>query len=1072
MKRTLATVLALLMILSTASFAAPTLTGTVTTASEAAPEKVQADIPEASLSAEKETYNDTYGTLVYEIDFETDTDFPTTNNAAHKLTQQGFANPIFEGYADWQVMVGGASKISKETDANGNRYVKFTNNATTKYPQLKVHSGKTSNKASMFVGENGYFTFMADVRYKMTSTDVNFQSFQFAPCYKYIDADNNPQVRQEVASLSPEEKTEWTTFTALLNKTKYTKDGIEYPYYGINYVIYPFYMTAACPTVDANYFEIDNVKMYYKPYSVDVTVLGGSSDTTVTVNISDDLVSTITKEKLMELAEANGCVGLTDLTLADGSSFESIDVVLVNTVKGVFKTYETYNEAYGTLLYYIDFEDSPAFASKQLLSQHGYVNTSFEGNEKWSIQAAGHSSATITTENGNAFLRVVTKKDAQNPQVNTYSGDVFTRENGFFTVMADVRAVKYTDTDAYKFGGVFFQPAYEDANGTLKSFRAGSTALPSSLSSTVFTTVTGMAKKTDTQSYKSIDNVLHVFGHNAKSPEGGNTFDIDNIKLYYKPFETTITILGDEKLSIPERNVAVQLSDASYVITKNELLKQVTTDSDIIIRDFTLADGTPFETVDLDKVTTLKAVYERVEWTHDTYGTLLYNLDFETNNDVVGLKSGSWLTQDVIEQGYVNHEFEGAAGWFIQPGAVETYEKVFGENNNYIKMTNKLVSYPQFKVYGGASGATFTDKDGYYTIVADVMINTSGNAGANINYFNTRYYYRCYDESGTAQETLYDASSADNLKPENKSGSLKNGEWGTYTTTRGDKSTDALTFGGPKHFLHIFWYDKNPTVAGKDELCLDNVKLYYKPFSADLTILGGENTAFGDKILTFTINKDLDSTVTKSELMALVENDTDMILSDLVLADGSAFEIIDVAQVSQVKAVWLTRAPESYNVASIRTNDPAGIRFRASVITEQKKIASEYGFIVTLEEKLGNIAASDFTHESNITKVTGVSYGYDPNTEKNVDRIYEIDGNKIFFTAALYGMPNEDASYRKNIIVRPYLKDTDGTYYYGTPVVRSVLDVAIAIRDGGYEKVDEYGKQYVQDILTVCGEEI
>ena len=114
MKRTLATVLALLMILSTASFAAPTLTGTVTTASEAAPEKVQADIPEASLSAEKETYNDTYGTLVYEIDFETDTDFPTTNNAAHKLTQQGFANPIFEGYADWQVMVGGASKISKE----------------------------------------------------------------------------------------------------------------------------------------------------------------------------------------------------------------------------------------------------------------------------------------------------------------------------------------------------------------------------------------------------------------------------------------------------------------------------------------------------------------------------------------------------------------------------------------------------------------------------------------------------------------------------------------------------------------------------------------------------------------------------------------------------------------------------------------------------------------------------------------------------------------------------------------------------------------------------------------------
>lgn len=162
--------------------------------------------------------------------------------------------------------------------------------------------------------------------------------------------------------------------------------------------------------------------------------------------------------------------------------------------------------------------------------------------------------------------------------------------------------------------------------------------------------------------------------------------------------------------------------------------------------------------------------------------------------------------------------------------------------------------------------------------------------------------------------------------------------------------------------------------------------------------------------------------------------------------------------------------PESYFTSSIRTADPSGIRFRASVTTEQKTQAEEYGFIVTLEKHLGTTAAESLTMESNITKLTGVSYGIDPTTGSSVDKIFEKTNENIFFTAALYGMPDTEDAYRQKIIVRPYLKDKDGNYHYAQPIIRSVLDVATAIRDGGYTVVDEDGKKYVENILSVCKE--
>ena len=83
MKRTLSILLALMMLLSSASFAAPTMVSSVATTQENNAQEVF--LPEeAELTADKVDFVDEkYGNLVFNLDFETDTKFdcfPSNSN--------------------------------------------------------------------------------------------------------------------------------------------------------------------------------------------------------------------------------------------------------------------------------------------------------------------------------------------------------------------------------------------------------------------------------------------------------------------------------------------------------------------------------------------------------------------------------------------------------------------------------------------------------------------------------------------------------------------------------------------------------------------------------------------------------------------------------------------------------------------------------------------------------------------------------------------------------------------------------------------------------------------------------
>jgi uncharacterized repeat protein (TIGR02543 family) len=168
-----------------------------------------------------------------------------------------------------------------------------------------------------------------------------------------------------------------------------------------------------------------------------------------------------------------------------------------------------------------------------------------------------------------------------------------------------------------------------------------------------------------------------------------------------------------------------------------------------------------------------------------------------------------------------------------------------------------------------------------------------------------------------------------------------------------------------------------------------------------------------------------------------------------------------------IYAVWEEKpdyTPVSSNEFSLRTDKYAGVRFKASVTNEQKTQLSEYGFIVTLSDILGD---AELTHDCGKTFVEGKCYDVVTGT----DYVFEATDENVFFTAVLYNIPASADNYKKTICARPFTK-IGGSYTYGNVMEVSVLDIAKAYRDGGYKNLTDDAISYIQGVLTLCGENV
>ena len=159
----------------------------------------------------------------------------------------------------------------------------------------------------------------------------------------------------------------------------------------------------------------------------------------------------------------------------------------------------------------------------------------------------------------------------------------------------------------------------------------------------------------------------------------------------------------------------------------------------------------------------------------------------------------------------------------------------------------------------------------------------------------------------------------------------------------------------------------------------------------------------------------------------------------------------------------------NYTGQSLRFADEkykSAIRFKAQIKTaakyeETNYVIDEYGYIITLEEKLNNNDYSqlnfDFTTPTGTAYVSGVAY----NKADGVDIVFERNDSVVQFTAVFYNIPEK--AYGKRIVTKTYTKITvNGEQFtlYGEPMVTSLYAVADRLikSDAVQEGSEEYTK--------------
>lgn len=301
MKKFLSVLLVVMMILSTLSFAAPSavVAGDSALALPAEDAFLASDVADdATLAATLPLEDEQKGTLIFNVDFENPSATEEVN-AWPKLSRLGAQTNYPDG-VDFHMSLGDKSMI---TDANyvpgdhlsdntvygtdnGNRYF-VTKRTAVEYVQYDVYNNVNFGDYSNYnkICDNGIYTFEIDAKFVDTTPDAF--KFRFANTRrndegKWIGASADYK-DVDVAITTPGE---WKTYTASCDTTTLDKwnDG-EY--------LANIQLFTHDSDKEAGYMYIDNLKLYWKPATVKVTVDGNKYDFATTGVSANDIAAKI-----------------------------------------------------------------------------------------------------------------------------------------------------------------------------------------------------------------------------------------------------------------------------------------------------------------------------------------------------------------------------------------------------------------------------------------------------------------------------------------------------------------------------------------------------------------------------------------------------------------------------------------------------------------------------------------------------------------------------------------------------------------------------------------------------------
>lgn len=832
-------------------------------------------------------------------------------------------------------------------------------------------------------------------------------------------------------------------------------------------------------------FTFDNIKIYYKKTMADVTVKANGnanvSDTVVKVNAENgakvgNIIAAVdrsmsTKKLLGASLTADGEVLAADYVVKP-SEVNTIYLIWGEDIV-VDSTPWYHEEEYGMLLFDINWDGVLSSAEQSrwadVRAAGASINPEFYLKEKFYFMWGTEDIGGTTWIPANSPL-IVAETDGNRyytqPHAQTYNEfGFYAPSGGDYALWADpgVFTIKY---DIKLSGNISTAQHFVDPN-LAKDFAVTKADIrlttPIKANKDGWQTVVYQfdASEFVTQENESLGKLVIYTQTNESSAVANAFICYDNIQVYWKPSKVNVTLKPDTNNEVNETVVAV----STRGVLVSDLLKSVDmSDTTLNAKGIRNADGSVVlglnDTLTALEDATYYIIWEENVWSDDELGMLIMNGNFE----------GEWLTTGINRWPEIStlgtsqnpdYSYEGVTGLQY---TVSGTGIAFDSEGKWIpadyKKTENLNTYFEFPIgnesYNGEGYTNFNayamgqgasqyqyQGAGIYTVSAKVRFPEE------LVLKHARMSLNAYNGTG-----IYNVASEDYKD-------LEAGKWHEISATW---VADASVGHGLGSTEIYFFYE--PT-SEKINVAVDDYKIYFKPFTAEVTLRANNNPVAKDIVLPdmptsgFTTEELISHIRTPLGGMDLVglaydKAGTKMLEGDIVIGGDTRFFMI--WKDSEIDP----NAPVSENVNSIRTDDPVGMRFRSYMTSTVYQDATQVGWVATrldmLEAK--EINPYDFTRESDVTKV----YAYNKDTD-GTDKVFAADDINTYVTAVLYNIPENH--YKTTLVARPFTV-VDGVTYYGFPIERSICDVAEAVRDSGYSGCNNDQKTYIMSILEAC----
>lgn len=760
MKKFLSILLAVMMVLSTVSFAAPSLAGTADTAVEAPVAEVPVFEEETADLAATAGDESTYGKLIFNIDFE-------NFNVGDVMLDHQYLDQILEAddydsefvkdtyYLNWEV---GANEI---VEVDGNKFIKGGQG----WSQVRIENLKYGYGAP-----EGVYTFVMDaIDYGSTQRVMNAITQK---CWIQSVEVNSGIVPTQLVAWEGK-LGEWQTIAA-------EWDGVS------NNM--SWYFTDGATTE----VGFDNIKVYYRPATVKLTIAGEeyevSTDAPVSVASLASQVKAPTGYVLSGLSLTEGGELLT------GEQYYFEDTTLYAT----FAKDPNIDPTYGKALFVVDFENEVA----QNWWGHSYHDNSVCSAGGWIYEVASYYDSRF--EGKNYRIRFLINEG----------------ENIDQKTVADEDGNHYTQGKAVSKWPQILVPNWGDVQGdagiyTFVVDTMTDTAVENFAYNTAWTAVDPFSKEVGVWDTVAIQQTMSEAGKlvsgepivNYSFTAAGATISFDNAKLFYKPLTADVTLIykGEEYVAA---DVATSGVSADTIVAASGLeipygkkaVLSATNGGESVGNTINLVmDSTYYVSfVDDDSIS--------------EYGKRLLLIDFENFEAGDVLPDKAAITQSTSNYNgdwshlTINYEVNG------NDTPAGTINRIVDEDGN--KIVKGTQGWAQIRI----NNANYESApEGYYTMALKVK-----------NYGDDEKYLSTKDQNSGTKATWVKGGSVvgtSNNYP------IVNGEWNEVASQLDFASQDFTIY---------------HTDAMTTDVAFDDIALYYRPASVNLTVVDvdGEETVY------------------------------------------------------------------------------------------------------------------------------------------------------------------------------------------------------------------------------------